>query len=330
MAASPKRGDDSRTESENRTHAPRNEFEARAQEAVADLEAKAQEAISQFEATNEKIRRRTGRNLLAAIGIGILLGGGFLVSLIIFKQLFIVFGGALAAFTIVELASALRFAGRDVPRTASTVVGVVVMVLAFFFGMPGLWLGTIGAIVLVTLYRLVEQAIPATRTDSRNLLLDLGAGAFVQLYVTFLAGFYLALTAQDGGQWWTLAAMIIVVGADTGAYVTGLSLGRHKMAPTISPGKTWEGFAGALVTGIVGGVILGIFMLHEPWWIGVVFGVVLTLIGVVGDLIESLIKRDLGIKDISSWLPGHGGFLDRLDSILPSAAAAWVFFVITR
>jgi phosphatidate cytidylyltransferase len=100
------------------------------------------------------------------------------------------------------------------------------------------------------------------------------------------------------------------------------------MAPRISPKKTWEGFAGSVATALVVGVIVSLFMLHEPWWFGLIFGGVMVFTGTVGDLTESLIKRDLGIKDISTWLPGHGGFLDRLDSILPSAAAAYVLFVL--
>jgi phosphatidate cytidylyltransferase len=148
------------------------------------------------------------------------------------------------------------------------------------------------------------------------------------LYITFMAGFYVVMTGVDGGQWWVLAGIIIVVSTDVGAYATGLSFGRHPMAPTISPKKTWEGFAGAAAAALLAGVLLGIFMLQQPWWIGVLLGAVLVLVATGGDLLESLIKRDLGIKDISTWLPGHGGFLDRLDSILPSASVVYLFFLV--
>jgi phosphatidate cytidylyltransferase len=317
-------------------HPPtRHDLEARAQEARHDLEARAQEARAQFDATQEKIRARTGRNLLAAIGIGIVLGGVFIASLIIIKWLFIFVGIGLIGFTAFELATALRQAGRDVPRVASTVVAVAVVPLAFFFHVQGLWLGTIGAAIVVTLYRLVELAVrPSHRTGGRAVLLDIGAGVLIQVYVTFMAGFYLVLTNSDvkagapGGQWWTLASIITVVATDTGAYAAGLAFGRHKMAPIISPGKTWEGFAGSIVVAIVSGVLLAILMLHQPWWVGVIMGVLLAVVGTAGDLTESLIKRDIGIKDISSFLPGHGGFLDRLDSILPSAAVAYAIFLI--
>ncbi len=148
------------------------------------------------------------------------------------------------------------------------------------------------------------------------------------MYVTLLGSFAILLLAENGGEWWVLGFLIVVVAVDTGAYASGLSFGRHPMAPTISPKKTWEGFAGAAVAAIVAGVLISVFMIHQPWWFGVIFGVVALLTATVGDLAESLIKRDLGIKDMSSWLPGHGGFLDRLDSILPSAAATYVLFLI--
>ena len=131
-----------------------------------------------------------------------------------------------------------------------------------------------------------------------------------------------------GGEWWTLASIIIVVVTDIGAYASGLAFGRHKLAPIISPGKTVEGFVGSILVAIVTGALLAWLMLGQPWWVGVVMGVLLALVGTMGDLTESLIKRDLGIKDISSMLPGHGGFLDRLDSILPSSAVAYVIFLV--
>jgi phosphatidate cytidylyltransferase len=306
----------------------RAEFEARAQATRHDIEAGVQAAKAQFDATQEKIQARTGRNLVAAIGIGLALGGALLVSLVIpgLTWLFIIFAGLLVGFTVFELSSALRHAGRDVPRIASTVLGVAVVPIAYFFHVEGLWLATLAVVALITVYRLVELVRPSHRTSARAVAADVAAGAFVQLYITFMAGFYVVMTGVDGGQWWVLAGIIIVVSTDVGAYATGLSFGRHPMAPTISPKKTWEGFAGAAAAALLAGVLLGIFMLQQPWWIGVLLGAVLVLVATGGDLLESLIKRDLGIKDISTWLPGHGGFLDRLDSILPSAAVAFVAF----
>jgi phosphatidate cytidylyltransferase len=312
-------------------HPPtRQDLEARAQHTRAEFEARAQEARAQFDATQEKIRARTGRNLLAAIAIGVVLGAMFIAS-VIFKWPFIIFGAGLVGFAVFELATALRQAGRDVPRVVSTVVALAVVPIAFFFHIQGLWLGTIGAVLVVTVWRLAELVVrPSHRTGAREVFLDLGAGALIQVYVTFMAGFYLVLTGSTGGEWWTLASIVIVVSTDIGAYAAGLNFGKHKLAPNISPGKTWEGFAGSILVAVVTGVLLAILMLHQPWWVGVVMGVLLALVGTAGDLMESLIKRDIGVKDISSWLPGHGGFLDRLDSILPSAAVAYAIFLIAH
>lgn len=304
------------------------DLEARAHQTRADFEAKAHEARAQFDATQERIRERTGRNLFAAIGIGLGLGALLIVSLFIWKPLFIVFGGLLVGFTTFELASALRYAGRNVPRIASTVVGLAILPVAFFLHIEGLWLALLAGVVLITLYRVVELLRPSHRTGTREVLLDIGAGAFVQVYVAFFAGFYLVLTGSEGGEWWTLVALAIVVFTDVGAYASGLRFGKHKLAPAISPGKTWEGFAGSLVVAIALGAILAPLALQQPWWEGAVLGLVLALVGTAGDLTESLIKRDLGIKDISTWLPGHGGFLDRLDSILPSAPVAFAFYAL--
>jgi len=200
---------------------------------------------------------------------------------------------------------------------------------AFFFHAGGQLVALSAGIVLILVWRLVEElVVPAARRGARAFGADLLWSVFVQLYVTLLGSFAILLLAEKGGEWWVLAFLILVVSVDTGAYVSGLSWGKHPMAPTISPKKTWEGFAGAAAAAIIAGILLSVFMIGETWWFGVVFGIVILLTATAGDLAESLIKRDLGIKDMSSWLPGHGGFLDRLDSILPSAAATYVLFLI--
>jgi len=319
-----------REEFEVRAHQTRADIEQHAQHARDEFEAQVKHARDQFDATQEKINARTGRNLLAAIGIGVAMGVILLVSLLFYSELFMPFAALLIGFTVFELTTALRVAGRDVPRVASIVIGVATVPVAFYLHVPGLWLATLGGILVITLWRLAELARPSHRVPARDVLADLGAGMFVQLYITFLAGFYVVLAGEkdNGGQWWVLAALITVVTTDVGAYAAGLSFGKHKMAPKISPGKTWEGFAGAAVAAMIAGTLLAWLMLGQPWWEGTIMGLTLMLVGTMGDLIESLLKRELGIKDISGWLPGHGGFLDRLDSILPSAAVAYAFFLI--
>jgi phosphatidate cytidylyltransferase len=306
----------------------RAEFEEFAHATADEIRAQFEATKAQIDATNEKIEARTGRNLIAAVLIGLALGLAMLFSLIVIKELFMLVAGALIAFTAFELASALRFAGHNVPRLPTVIAALATVPAAFYLGADGKWLVTLAGVALVALWRVAELIRPSHRVTGRALLSDVAAGTLVQVYVPFLASFAVLLAAQDGGQWWTLAFLITIISIDTGAYASGLLLGRHPMAPRISPKKTWEGFAGSAVVAVVAGVLLAIFMIDQPWWVGVIFGLTMVFTGTVGDLTESLIKRDLGIKDISTWLPGHGGFLDRLDSILPSAAAAYILFYI--
>jgi phosphatidate cytidylyltransferase len=306
----------------------KSEFKAQVQATRADLERQVQARKAQLDATNERIEARTGRNLILAILIGLGFGLLMLFSLIFVKELFMVVVVAAAGFAALELTQAFRGARRLVPRVPTVIAAVAIVPASYYFHSGGQLVSLAAGILFVWIWRLVEEAARPAKVGGTQLLRDLGSGALVQLYVVLLASFAVLLLAEAGGEWWVLAFIVLVIAVDTGAYVSGLSFGRHPMAPTISPKKTWEGFAGAALISMVAGILLAIFMLGEPWWFGIFFGLVVLLTATVGDLAESLIKRDLGIKDMSSWLPGHGGFLDRLDSILPSAAAAYALFLI--
>ena len=288
---------------------------------VHDLEVKAREMDARIEA-------RAGRNLPKAIFFGLVLGFALLFSLIVVKEVFMLFAAALVAFTVYELASALRFAGRDIPRIPLVISAVALVPAAFYGGATGLWWAFVAGVIVASLWRVVEVARPSLRAESISLSTDLAAGVFVLAYVPLLAGFAVVMTAEPGGQWWVLAYLIVVIAIDTGAYAAGVLFGRHPMAPKISPKKTWEGFAGSVVAATVAGILLAVFMIGTTWWVGLVLGLALVAAATLGDLTESLIKRDLGIKDISTWLPGHGGFLDRLDSMLPSTVVAYLIFSI--
>ena len=302
----------------------------------ADFDATRHDIEAQVRATNDKLNARTGRPIILAIVVGVALGGALLLSLLIVKELFMVFAAALIVVAAFEFATALRKVGRHVSRIPIIIAAVAIIPAAFYGIAPDMhlgreaahWLVAIAGVLLVVLWRVVELLWPSKRVTPSELVRDLGVATFAVLYVIFLPSFFVLLTAHDGGQWWTLAALIVVVSVDTGAYVSGLNFGKHPMVPLISPKKTWEGFAGSVAAAVLAGVLLAVFMLHEPWWVGVILGLTMVLTATVGDLTESLIKRDLGIKDISTWLPGHGGLLDRLDSALPSAAAAYALFII--
>lgn len=282
---------------------------------------------AQLEETGARIERRAGRNLFFAIGSGLIFGAVFVVSLFAAKPLFLVLVLVIVSIALVELATAYRQSGRRVPRVGVVLSGVLVVLAAWFFGAPGLLLGLVGGLVILALWRLIEGL--AGDVPPKTLTRDVSGGLFSLIYVAFLASFAILLLKADRGEWWIFTLIVTVVVTDIGAYAAGVTMGKHKMTPNISPNKTWEGFAGAMVCGVASALLFGIFVLDLPWWIGLTMGVLVVITATVGDLTESLIKRNLGVKDMSSWIPGHGGFLDRLDSILPSTVPVYFIFLMS-
>lgn len=283
---------------------------------MADLENAIRDAGAVIEA-------RTGRNLVAAVAIGSGLGAIFVFSLILDKQFFMAFIAVFIGFGSWELATISRTETRHVPRIPILIAAVAMVPATFYFGALGQLLTLASGILFTIVWHAIQRAFSKESVTDRDMLMS----AFSLAYVPFLASFALIMTARDGGEWWTLGTMIIIASIDTGAYATGLVFGKHPMAPKISPKKTWEGFAGSIVFALIAGYIIATVMLHIPWWAGLLFGLVLVATATTGDLIESLIKRELGTKDASHLLPGHGGFLDRLDSVLPSMFVASVFAI---
>ena len=307
---------------------PQRELQDQIRVARSEIREQVRVTRSQFDEANARLTARSGRNLVFAIGVGVLLGGSFLVSLIVVKWLFVIVACVFVGFMVFELATVLRKSGTDVPRIGSVLAAVLAQPAAYLLGAGGQFWAILGAVLLAVLWRCAGAVLRPARPAV--VLRDVGATIFVQLYLTLLTSCLVVLTAQPDGQWWTLTCVCIVVAVDTGAYATGLNFGKHKMAPRISPKKTWEGFAGSAGAALIVACVFSPLLLHEPVWFGLVFGAVILLTATLGDLSESLLKRDLGVKDISSWLPGHGGFLDRLDSSLPSAAAALLLFVVVH
>ncbi len=294
--------------------------------ARSEFEHQVAHARAEFEEANERIKQRTGRDLILAILISLAIGAILLASLLFFKEAFIVFALAASTLGVVELHRALTGAGRRVDLVPQLIAGSALVLSGFFLEPWLLWVTIFVSIAFVAIWRMIGQMASDDGRTYGDVLGDVLVAGLVQLYVPFFAAVCLVLLRQEGGQWWVLAFIIVAVASDTGAYVAGLSFGKHPMAPRISPKKTWEGFAGAVVAAVVAGILLAMFMLDVPIWAGVLFGLLILTTATLGDLGESMIKRDIGIKDMSSWLPGHGGVLDRLDSILPSTTAALALY----
>jgi phosphatidate cytidylyltransferase len=269
------------------------------------------------------IEARTGRNLVAALVIGCGLGAIFVFSLIIDKQFFMAFLAIFIGFGTWELATISRTDKRHVPRIPILISALAMVPTTYYFGALGQLLTLAAGIGFTIVWHAIQRWLSKSTVTDRDMIMS----AFTLAYVPFLVSFSLLMTARDGGEWWTLGSMIIIASIDTGAFATGLIFGKTPMAPKISPKKTWEGFAGSIVFALTAGIIIANTMIHIDWWWGAVFALLLVGTATAGDLIESLIKRELGTKDASSLLPGHGGFLDRLDSVLPSMFVASVFAI---
>ena len=291
-----------------------------------NLESVVSDIEGQVREVNARIDQRAGRPLWQAIAMGLLLGGAFVASLLWLVDLFVAFVTVLVIFAVLELSGALVLKGRLQSKWPLVILAALMVPVSWVLGAEGQVWTLLGAIVIAAVIRAGRSILqPGSRATT---LSDIGVAILVLTYIPFLGSFAAAIAATEVGRLWVLAGVVIVVSVDTGAYVTGLSFGKTPMAPKISPKKTWEGFAGSSVAALLAGGLFGVFLLDVGLWVGVLLGAVLLGSATLGDLVESLIKRDLEIKDISSWLPGHGGFLDRLDSVLPSMAMLFVMFQI--
>ncbi|GLY04842.1 MULTISPECIES: phosphatidate cytidylyltransferase [Actinoplanes] len=263
---------------------------------------------------------RAGRNLPAAIGVGLGLGGMVLVSLLIWRQALLGVVAVAAAVGVWEMARALSRSGANPPLIPLIGGGVLMTGLAWYAGPDALTLGLVVTIGAAVLWRLAD-GLAAVRRDFTPTVLT-------AVYVPFLLSFAALLVQPEDGALRVICTLVAVVLSDTGGYAAGVFLGAHPMAPKISPKKSWEGFAGSVTAAAIGSAALLFFLLDIPVWFGLIFGAVMSVVAVLGDLAESMLKRDLGVKDMSNLLPGHGGLMDRLDSILFAVPTAYLLFSI--
>lgn len=278
-----------------------------------------------------KVSAPQGRSLSKSIAVGLLLAAIFLSSLLMYKELFIVFLSISTAIGAWELSTALREKKWYVPRVPAVVGSVLIMPSTYFGGPAIQWLASIAIVAALIVWRTVHLLFERRKANFQTLkrtVRDFGAAAFLVIYLPLTLSFGMLLLRRDDGQWWVLAFVTTVALIDSAGYLLGRIFGKNKLAPGVSPKKTWEGLAASILFGTVSAVSFTVFVLGGAWWVGIILAAVLILAAVFGDLAESLIKRDLGIKDMSTWLPGHGGMMDRLDSMLPASLMTYLVMVV--
>jgi phosphatidate cytidylyltransferase len=263
---------------------------------------------------------RAGRNLPAAIGVGVVLGGLAIATLLFFPIGWLVMLAIFIPIATYEVVRRLREAGYALPLIPLLLGGQAIIWLSFY-GPSGPLGAYGGTIVICMIWRLVGQGI---REAPVNYLRDISATVLLATWVPLFASFSALLIFQDHGGPRAFTVIVTVVFADIGGYIAGVLFGKHLMVPAISPKKSWEGLGGSLLFGVGAAVLSVTFLMDRPAWVGVPLGLMLVITGVLGDLVESQVKRDLGIKDMGTLLPGHGGVMDRIDAMLPSAVAGWI------
>ena len=276
--------------------------------------------------TEVKDHGRAGRDLPAAITSGVVLLAAIALSLLFWKTAFMVVVAIAVVVAIWELGRGFSAKGIDLPEQPLMIGGVVMVVVAYFWGSPALVTAT-AVTALVTMLWLLRRGVDGYVQDAT-------ASVFSLIYIPFLGSFVALLLAEgegpngggldDPGVQGILAFILVTIASDIGGYVAGVLFGKHPMAPVISPKKSWEGFAGSLAFCLLIGWMVVVYLLDGDWWVGLFLGLIAVVMATLGDLCESVIKRDLGIKDMSHVIPGHGGLMDRLDSLLATIAPVWL------
>jgi phosphatidate cytidylyltransferase len=264
---------------------------------------------------------RAGRNLPAAIGVGAFLGFGVIAILLFAPHLWVAVVAVAMVVATLEVTRRLTEGGYSIPLVPLLIGGQAMIWLTWPYGAAGALGAFGGTVVTCLIWRLLSGGLKAPPVDY---LRDVAVTIFLATWIPLFGAFGVLLVYPDDGAGRVFCLMLGVVFSDIGGYTAGVLFGKHPMAPAISPKKSWEGLGGSLVLGIAVSVLAVEFLLEKPWWVGIPLGIMLVITGTLGDLIESQVKRDLGIKDMGTLLPGHGGLMDRLDSVLPSAVATWI------
>ena len=276
-------------------------------------------------AAPQKDHGRAGRDLRAAFASGIVLLGAIVASLAVEKTAFVLVVAIAVVVAIWELRQAFLAHDVDLPEQPMMLGGVVMVVVAYYWGAPALVTATAVTALVIMLW-LLRRGIDGYVRNATT-------AVFTLVYVPFLASFVALMLAEGGttgggldddGVQGVLVFVLVTIASDIGGYAAGVLFGKHPMAPVISPKKSWEGFAGSAVSTVAAGWALVVYLLDGDWWVGIALGLIAVVMATLGDLCESVIKRDLGIKDMSRVIPGHGGLMDRLDSLLATIAPVWL------
>jgi phosphatidate cytidylyltransferase len=260
---------------------------------------------------------RAGRNLPIAILVGLTLGALVLVPLYSpYRWTFVIVIGAAMAVGTYEVVTALRGLGAQPPLAPLLAGGVAMVVLAYQQGSESLFVALVLTVLACIVWRLADPA--------EGYLRDTAAATFTAVYVPFLISFAALLTVPSDGSKRVTAFIATVVCSDVGGYAAGVLFGKHLMAPSVSPKKSWEGFVGSVIACAAAGGIFFVKLFDASPVLGVVYGLAVVGTATLGDLGESMVKRDIGVKDMGNLLPGHGGLMDRLDSLLPTAPVAFL------
>ena len=273
-----------------------------------------------------KPRNSAGRDLKSAIGVGVGLGAVVLLAIFVIPGGWYPLVALAAAAATWEVHSRLKEHGYVVSLPTVLVGGQVMLWSSLFFGVEGLIAGFVTSVLALMFGRLFYHG---RHSAPQNYLRDAAIGVFVLTWIPLFGSFAAMMSLLRGhddvpGSMFIITFMLCVIASDTGGYIAGVMFGSHPMSPTVSPKKSWEGFAGSTISSAVVGALMVSNLLYYDWWWGILLGFGLAVCATLGDLLESQFKRELGIKDMSGMIPGHGGVMDRLDGMLPSAMVTWL------
>jgi phosphatidate cytidylyltransferase len=274
--------------------------------------------MADLHAINDAINKRAGRKLIPSIFVSLLLLGLIFGTIAIAPLLFFALIWIVIMIGIREIAHAYRKGGIDLPDYVLMIAATVLLVATWNGNTQGLAVSA-GLTIPILMFALLL-------ISQKDFIKRSTSAVFITFYLAVLGGFILLLANDQDGALRIFALVALIACNDTFAYFAGVLIGKHKLAPSISPKKSWEGLIGGAVAAVIGGAAIFHYLFETSWIIGAAIGLMTVITATCGDLIESAIKRDLAIKDMSNLLPGHGGIMDRLDSALFTAPAVWFAF----